>query len=52
LDISSFENGLGEGYFEIIQTANGLAISYIPEPGTLTLVLLGALLLLARRRRS
>ena len=52
LDISSFTNALGKGYFEIIQTAGGLAISYIPEPGTLTLALLGALLLLARRRRS
>lgn len=51
LDISSFANALGTGYFEIIRTAGGLAISYVPEPGTLTLALLGTLLLLARRRR-
>lgn len=51
LDTTAFENALGKGYFEIIQTASGLAVSYVPEPSTLLLALLGALLLLARRRR-
>jgi len=51
LDTTAFANALGKGYFEIIQTASGLAVSYVPEPSTLLLALLGMLLLLVRRRR-
>lgn len=51
LDASGFSNDLGAGHFGIVQTEFGLAIAFIPEPGTLAMCLVGLLLLLVRRRR-
>ncbi|MDZ7617878.1 MAG: LamG-like jellyroll fold domain-containing protein, partial [Patescibacteria group bacterium] len=45
-------NNLGAGYFEIVQTATGLAVGFVPEPGTLAMAILGLACLLGRRRRK
>lgn len=52
LNTDDFSNGTGEGYFAITQVPNGLAVSFIPEPGTLAMTLTALALLLCRRRRT
>jgi hypothetical protein len=51
LDSSGFDNALGAGHFDIVQTTSGLAIAFIPEPGSLALALMALAMLLGRRRR-
>ncbi len=51
LDASAFTNNLGAGHFGIVQTTGGLAIAFIPEPGTLLMCLAAVILLIVRRRR-
>ena len=50
IDTTAFEDDLGNGYFEVQQHGNTLAVAFVPEPASLTLVGLGALVLLGRRR--
>ena len=45
-------NDIGEGRFAIVQTGTGLAISFIPEPGAMLLVLIGLTWFLGWRRRG
>ena len=52
LDASRFANDTGVGYFNIVQTTSGLAIAFVPEPGTIALTLTAFALLLIRRRRK
>jgi autotransporter-associated beta strand protein len=52
LDTTDFvsNNSLGSGSFSLIQSGNSIMLTYVPEPGTLGLLALGALALLGRRR--
>ncbi|MDY0169807.1 MAG: autotransporter-associated beta strand repeat-containing protein [Thermoguttaceae bacterium] len=54
LDASDFmeHNVMGTGHFTILQTDTGLAIGFIPEPGTLLMALIGLAALLTRRFRN
>ncbi|MDY0170996.1 MAG: autotransporter-associated beta strand repeat-containing protein [Thermoguttaceae bacterium] len=51
VNAGGFQNGIGEGHFAVTQVPGGLALSFIPEPGTAMLAALGLLALLGCRRR-
>jgi len=51
VDASGFTNDIGSGTFSVTQQGDALYLTYIPEPGSLGLLALGALVLAARRRR-
>mgnify|MGYP000847085571 FL=1 len=51
VDATGFSNSTGAGYFGVVETASGLAVAFVPEPGTWFMCLAGVLLLLLRRRR-
>ena len=51
IDASGFTNDLGTGHFGIVQTVSGLAIAFVPEPGTLLMCVVACLFLLVRRKR-
>ncbi len=51
LDASGFTNDLGAGHFGIVQSASGLAIAFVPEPGALLMCVIAVLLLMVRRKR-
>ncbi len=54
LDAADFlaHNAIGTGRFTILQTDGGLAIGFIPEPGTLLMALAAMAMLLGWRRRN
>ncbi|MDY0166682.1 MAG: autotransporter-associated beta strand repeat-containing protein [Thermoguttaceae bacterium] len=51
INIDGFQNAMGTGHFAVTQMAGGLAVSFIPEPGTFALALTALVLLVCRRRR-
>ncbi|MDY0171183.1 MAG: PEP-CTERM sorting domain-containing protein, partial [Thermoguttaceae bacterium] len=51
VNASGFSNGTGQGHFTVTQMAGGLAVSFIPEPGTLFMAIAALVLLMYRRRR-
>ncbi len=50
-DFTAYNQVAGPGSFSVVRQGNDLYISYVPEPGTWALLLMGAGALLLRRRR-
>jgi len=52
LDLTGFSNGLGGYPLWLVQRGNSLFLERVPEPTTLSLLALGGLALLRRRRKN
>jgi len=50
VDTTDFSNPIGDGYFDIRQIDNSLAVAFVPEPSTWLLALIGTVGLFARGR--